>query len=126
MIFTAKRFNYANLHSHVTTSDPYSRARSPANALFQNITMTGSGRDLDVDAALVCLHLNFETKNSKIGMIDSGCNNPMQALTNDVRECVIDFDPKGRITGDQVNGEFTTDASGTLGITLQGVSPSGS
>ena len=28
--------------------------------------------------------------------------------------------------GDQVNGEFTTDASGTLGITLQGVSPSGS
>ena len=88
--------------------------------------MTGSGRDLDMEAALVCLHLNFETKNSKIGMIDSGCNNPMQALTNDVRECVIDFDPKGRITGDQVNGEFTTDASGTLGITLQGVSPSGS
>lgn len=126
MIFTAKCFNYTNLHSHVTTSDPYSRARSPANALFQNITMTGSGRDLDMEAALVCLHLNFETKNSKIGMIDSGCNNPMQALTNDVRECVIDFDPKGRITGDQVNGEFTTDASGTLGITLQGVSPSGS
>jgi hypothetical protein len=23
----------------------------------------------------VCLHLNFETKNTKIGMLDSGCNN---------------------------------------------------
>jgi len=36
------------------------------------------------------------------------------------------FDTNGRITGDQVNGEFTTDASGTLGITLNGVSPAGS
>ena len=125
-IFTVKRFSYTNLHSHVPTSDPYSRVCSPANAFCQNISMTGSGRDLDTEAALVCLHLNFETKNSKIGMLDSGCNNPMQALTDDVRECVIDFDPKGRITGDQVNGEFTTDASGTLGITLQGVSPRGS
>ena len=84
--------------------------------------MTGSGRDVDTEAGLVCLHLNFQTENSKIGMIDSGCNNPMQSLTDDVRECVMDYDPKGRITGDQVHGEFTTDASGTLGITLQGLS----
>jgi len=79
-----------------------------------------------MEAALVCLHLNFETKNSKIGMLDSGCNNAMQALTDDVRECVMHFDTNGRITGDQVNGEFTTDASGTLGITLNGVSIKGS
>ena len=39
---------------------------------------------------------------------------------------MADFDTNGRITGDQVNGEFTTDASGTLGITLHGVSPTGS
>jgi hypothetical protein len=37
-----------------------------------------------------------------------------------------DFDRNGRITGDQVNGEFTADASGTLGITLNGISPAGS
>ena len=78
------------------------------------------------DPYYVCLHLNFETKNSKIGMLDSGCNNAMQVLTDDVRECVVDFDTNGRITGDQVSGEFTTDASGTLGITLNGVSPTGS
>jgi hypothetical protein len=88
--------------------------------------MTGSSRNVDTEAALVCLHLNFETKNSKIGMLDSGCNNAMQVLTDDVRECVVGFDTNGRITGDQVNGEFTTDASGTLGITLNGVSPAGS
>ena len=34
--------------------------------------------------------------------------------------------PNGRITGDQVNGELTTDASGTLGITLNGKSIAGS
>ena len=88
--------------------------------------MTGSTRSVDMEAALVCLHLNFETKNSKIGMLDSGCNNAMQVLTDDVRECVVDFDTNGRITGDQVNGEFTTDASGTLGITLNGKSIAGS
>ena len=48
----------------------------------------------------------------------------MQVLTDDVRECVVDFDTNGRITGDQVNGEFT--ASGTLGITLNGKSLAGS
>jgi hypothetical protein len=49
-----------------------------------------------------------------------------EALTDDVRDCVMHFDTNGRITGDQVNGEYTTDASGTLGITLNGVSITGS
>jgi methyl coenzyme M reductase alpha subunit len=59
-------------------------------------------------------------------MIHSGCNNAIQVLTDDVRECVVGFDTDGRITGDQVNGEFTTDTSGTLDITLNDVSPTGS
>ena len=59
-------------------------------------------------------------------MLDSGCNNAMQVLTDDVRACVVDFDTNGRITGDQVHGEFTTDASGTLGITLNAISDTGS
>jgi hypothetical protein len=88
--------------------------------------MTGLRRNIDMEVAIVCLHLNFETKNSKIGILDSGCNNAIQVLTDDVREYVVDFDTNGRITGDQVSGEFTTDASGTLGITLNGVSPAGS
>lgn len=125
MLFPDSRPRYSNFHPNVDTSDPYTRARPHTNAMFQNLSMTGSGKDLDTQAALVCLHLNFESKHSKIGMLDSGCNNPMQALTDDVRESVMDFDPHGRITGDQVSGEFTTDASGTLGITLNGVSPTG-
>jgi hypothetical protein len=90
--------------------------------------MTGPGRcaNPEREAALVCLHLNFETKHSKVGMLDSGCNNPMHVFTDDVRDCIADFDTNGRITGDQVHGEFITDASGTLGITLNGISPSGS
>jgi hypothetical protein len=111
----------------VSTRDPYYACSSlRGDDLFQNITMTGLRRNIDMEAALVCLHLNFETKNSKIGMFDSGCNNAMQVLTDDVRECVVDFDTNGRIMGDQVSGEFTTDASGTIGITLNGVSPTGS
>ena len=115
------------LYGYVDTRDPYYVcSRVSGDELFQNISMTGMSRSEAMEAALVCLHLNFETKHSKIGMLDSGCNNAMQVLTEDVRECVADFDTNGRITGDQVNGEFTTDASGTLGITLHGVSPTGS
>jgi hypothetical protein len=58
-------------------------------------------------------------------MLDSGCNDPMQVLTDDVRVCVAELDTNGRITGDQVHGEFTTDASGTLGITLNAMSAAG-
>jgi hypothetical protein len=47
------------------------------------------------EAALVCLHLNFETKHSKVGMLDSGCNNPMPVLTDNVRAYVADFDTNG-------------------------------
>ena len=103
---------YSNLHPRVSTRDPYYVcSRVSGDELFQNISMTGMSRSEAMEAALVCLHLNFETKHSKIGMLDSGCNNAMQVLTEDVRECVADFDTNGHITGDQVNGEFTTDAS---------------
>ena len=36
------------------------------------------GANQEREAALVCLHLNFETKHSKVGMLDSGGNNAMQ------------------------------------------------
>jgi hypothetical protein len=47
---------------------------------FLNISMMGPGHcaNPEREAALVCLHLNFETKHSKVGMLDSGCNNSMQ------------------------------------------------
>jgi hypothetical protein len=125
ILFPTSPWKYSNLLA--ATRDPYYASSSLyGDDLFQNISMTRSSRNVDTEAALVCLHLNFETKNSKIGMLDSGCNNAMQVLTDDVRECVVGFDTNGRITGDQVNGEFTTDASGTLGITLNSVSPTGS
>jgi hypothetical protein len=114
MFFPTSPCRYSNLL--VPTRDPYYVCSSlSGDDLFQNITMTGLSRNIDMEAALVCLHLNFETKNSKICMLDSGCNNAMQVLTDDVRECVVDFDTNDRITGDQVSGEFTTDASGTQG-----------
>jgi len=117
-LFPILPLRYSNLHPRIVTKDPYCARNS--DELFQNISMMGPGHctNPEQETALVCLDLNFETKHSKVGMLDSGCNNPMQVLTDDVRACVADFDTNGRITGDQVHGEFTTDASGTLGITL--------
>jgi hypothetical protein len=112
---------YSNLNPCIATRDPYYARTS--DELFKNISMMGPGRcaHTESEAALVCLHLNFETKHSKVCMLDSGCNNPMHVLTDDVRDCIADFDTNARITGDQVHGDFTTDASGTLGITLNGI-----
>jgi hypothetical protein len=125
-LFPISPLRYSNLHPRIATKDPYYARNS--HELFQNISMMGPGHcaNPEREAALVCLHLNFETKHSKVGMLDSGCNNPMQVLTDDVRACVADFDTNGRITGDQVHCEFTTDASGTLGITLNAMSAAGS
>jgi len=50
----------------------------------------------------------------------------MQAITPDVLESITDYDPNGGITGEGVQQTFTTDASGNLGITVQGISPQGS
>ncbi len=87
------------------TKDPYYSRKS--DALSQNISMMGLkyGANQEREAALVCLHLNFETKHSKVGMLDSGGNNAMQVWSDDVRACVADFDTNGRITGDQVHGD---------------------
>jgi hypothetical protein len=75
-LFPTPHCRYSNLRSHVCTSDPYYvRSSLSGNDLFRNISMTGSNRTAEMDSALVCLHLNFETKNTKIGMLDSGCNN---------------------------------------------------
>jgi hypothetical protein len=125
-LFPISPLRYSNLHPRIATKDPYYARNS--DELFQNISMMGPGHcaNPEREASLVCLHLNFETKHSKVGMLDSGCNNPMQVVTDDVRACVADFDTNGRITGDQVHGEFTTDASGTLGITLNAMSTAGS
>ena len=112
----------------MATRDPYYDRTQLSDEPFQNISMMGPGRCADPErqSALVCLHLNFETKHSQVGMLDSGCNNPMQVLEDDARACVADFDTNERITGDQVIGQFTTDGSGTLGITLNDMSPAGS
>jgi hypothetical protein len=125
-LFPISPLRYSHQNPRTATKDPYYSRKS--DALFQNISMMGLkyGVNQEREAALVCLHLNFETKHSKVGMLDSGCNNAMQVLTDDVRACVVDFDTNGRITGDQVHGEFTTDASGTLGITLNAISDTGS
>ena len=126
VLFPISPLRYSHQNPRTATKDPYYSRKS--DALFQNISMMGLkyGVNQEREAALVCLHLNFETKHSKVGMLDSGCNNAMQVLTDDVRACVVDFDTNGRITGDQVHGEFTTDASGTLGITLNAISDTGS
>jgi hypothetical protein len=104
-LFPTPHHRYSNLRLHVCTRDPYyTRSSLSGNDLFRNISMSGSTRTAEMDADLVYLHLNFETKNIKIGMLDSGCNNVMQVLTDDIRDCVMHFDTNGRITGDQVNG----------------------
>ena len=126
VLFPISPLRYSHQNPRTTTKDPYYSRKS--DALFQNISMMGLTyvANQEREGALVCLHLNFETKHSKVGILDSGCNNAMQVLTDDVRACVVDFDTNGRITVDQVHGEFTTDASVTLGITLNAISDTGS
>jgi len=58
-------------------------------------------------------------------MLDSGCNNIMMPLDAEIQENVIYFDPNGGLTGEGVRHSFTTDASGTLGISLPGQAPNG-
>ena len=102
-LFPISPLRYSHPNPRTATKDPYYSRQS--DALFQNISMMGLTyvANQEREAALVCLHLNFETKHSKVGMLDSGCNNAMQVLTDDVRACVVDFDTNGRITGDQVH-----------------------
>jgi len=79
------------------------------------------------DALLVCLHMNFDNHGeTRIAMLDSGCNNIMLPLDDEVRDKAIDFDRNGGITGEGVQQSFTADASGTLGISIPGTAPDGS
>ena len=50
----------------------------------------------------------------------------MLPLDDEVRDKAIEFDRNGRITGEGVQQSFTTDASGTLGISIPGTAPDGS
>ena len=74
-------------------------------------------RSTDQSDAPLILHMNFDNHGeTRIAMLDSGCNNIILPLDDEVRAKAIDFDLNGRITGEGVQQSFTTDASGTLGI----------
>jgi hypothetical protein len=63
-LFPILPLRYSNQNPRTATKDPYYSRKS--DALFQNISMMGLkyGANQEHEAALVCLHLNFETKHS--------------------------------------------------------------
>jgi len=79
------------------------------------------------EALFMCMHLNFDDHGqSLIAMLDSGCNNIMMPLDGEINANVADFDRNSGITGEDVQQPFTTEASGTLRITVPGTAPDGS
>jgi len=79
------------------------------------------------EALFMCMHINFDDHGqSRIAMLDSGCNNIMMRLDAEINAKVVDLDRHGGITGEGVQQSFTTEASGTLGITVPGTAPDGS
>jgi len=65
------------------------------------------------------MYMNFDDHGqSCIAMIDSGCNNIMMPLDDEVNTKVVDFDWNDNITGEGMQESFTTEASSTLGTRL--------
>ena len=79
------------------------------------------------EVLFMCMHMNFDDHGqSRIAMLDSVCNNIMMPLDGEINAKVVDLDRDGGITGEGVQQSFTTEASGTLGITVPGTAPDGS
>jgi len=79
------------------------------------------------EALFMCMHMNFDDHGqSRIAMLDSGCNNIMIPLDGEINAKVVDFDRDSGITGEGVQQSFTTETSGTLRITVSGTAPDGS
>ena len=79
------------------------------------------------EALFMRMHMNFDDHGqSRIAMPDSRCNNIMMPLDGEINAKVVDFDRDGGITGEGVQESFTTEASGTLGITVPSTAPDGS
>jgi len=73
------------------------------------------------------MHRNFdEHGQSRIAMLDSGCNNIIMPVDGEINAKVVDFDRDGGIAGEGVHQPFTSEASSTLGITVPGTTPDGS
>jgi len=75
------------------------------------------------EALFMCMHMNFDDYGqSRIAMLDSGCNNIMMPLDCQITAKVVDFDRDGGIKGEGVQQSFTTEA----GIMVPGTTPDGS
>jgi len=106
---------------------------SPASGHVPLLSMTKTSMMAKIndqnrsEALFMCMHMNFDDHGqSRIAMLDSGCNNIMMPLDGEINAKVVDFDRNGGITGEGVKQSFTTEASGTLGITVPGTAPEGS
>jgi len=106
---------------------------SPASGHVLLLSMTKTSMMAKIDdqirseALFMCMHMNFDDHGqSRIAMLDSGCNNNMMSLDCETSAKVVDFDGDGGITSEGVQRLFTTQASGTLAITVPGIAPDGS
>jgi len=106
---------------------------SPASGHVPLLSMTKTSMMAKIndrnrsEALFMCMHMNFDDHSqSRIAMLDSGCNNIMMPLDGEINAKVVDLDQDGGITGEGVQQSITTETSGTLGITVPGTAPDGS
>jgi len=106
---------------------------SPASGHVPLLSMTKTSMMAKIndqnrsEALFMCTHMNFDDHGqSRIAMLDSACNNIMMPVDGEINAKVVDFDRAGGITGEGVQQSFTTEASGTLGITVPGTATDGS
>ena len=113
-------FAQSNFEYRLAGTLPVRPKRDPVPLLpMAKTSMMANINDRDRSAALPeCMHMNFDDlEQSSIAMLDSGCNNIMMPMDDEVKAKVINFDENGRIAGEDVQQSFTTETSDTLGVT---------
>jgi len=100
----------------------------PLLSMTKTSTMMAKINDQNRSQALfMYMLMNFDDHGqSRIAMLDSGCNNIMMPQDGEINAKVVDFVRDGGITGEGVQRSFTTEVSGTLRITVPGTAPEGS
>jgi len=122
-IFVKSRFEYKRACIMPSPASGY----VPLLSMTKTCMMAKINDQNRSEALFMCMHMNFDDHGqSRISMLDSGCNNIMMPLGGEINAKVVDFDRNGSITGEGVQQSFTTEASGTLGITVPCTAPDGS
>ena len=73
------------------------------------------------DAARSCIAMNANASatRDRVGMFDPGCNSLILKMSDSIKHLIQDYTTVGAPTGISANGEFTTDGTGVIGMSLE-------